>query len=88
MQGPVGRWQYEVRDMGDPLLFIESIPYSETRAYVGIVLRNYWMYEKQAGVRSQSAKGLAEGLWPRFPNADHVELVQISPDGYMSPGGQ
>lgn len=74
---PVSRWNYKVKDGGDPLLFIESIPYWETRAYVGIILRNYWMYEKQAGVVSKSAQGLAQGLWPRFPHAGGMELVRV-----------
>ena len=64
---PVARWATEVRDNGDPLLFIESIPYWETRGYVGIVLRNYWMYEAQAGKPSVSRAELAQGKWPRFP---------------------
>jgi soluble lytic murein transglycosylase len=64
---PVARWATEVRDGGDPLLYIESIPYWETRGYVGIVLRNYWMYEAQAGKPSQSRKDLVAGRWPRFP---------------------
>lgn len=75
---PVGRWNQEIQDQGDPLLYIESIPYSETRAYVGIVMRNYWMYETQSGIESQSAFGLAQGLWPKFPNAQGVELVRIN----------
>ena len=74
---PVSRWNEKVRDHGDPLLFIESIPYWETRAYVGIILRNYWMYEKQAGVNSKSATGLAQGMWPRFPHAGGIELVRL-----------
>jgi len=74
---PVSRWNEKVRDNGDPLLFIESIPYWETRAYVGIILRNYWMYEKQAGVNSKSATGLAQGMWPRFPHAGGIELVRL-----------
>lgn len=85
---PVGRWNSEVRDNGDPLLYIESIPYSETRAYVGIVLRNYWMYEAQAGIASQSAFGLAQGLWPRFPTSQGVELVRINaPDNRGNQSG-
>src|SRR3546814_11622037 len=59
---PVGRWNYEVHDNGDPLLFIESIPYYETRAYVTIVMRNYWMYQKQAGDETNSHTSLAHGL--------------------------
>lgn len=78
---PVGRWNYEVRDQGDPLLFIESIPYYETRAYVGIILRNYWMYERQAGVRPQSAAGLAQGYWPRFPDQRGIEFVRAGSGG-------
>lgn len=74
---PVSRWNEKVRDNGDPLLFIESIPYWETRAYVGIILRNYWMYERQAGVISKSATGLAQGMWPRFPHAGGTELVRL-----------
>jgi soluble lytic murein transglycosylase len=64
---PVARWATEIRDNGDPLLYIESIPYWETRGYVGIVLRNYWMYEAQAGKPSESRKDLVAGRWPRFP---------------------
>ncbi|WP_425500366.1 lytic transglycosylase domain-containing protein [Pontixanthobacter rizhaonensis] len=64
---PVGRWNSEIRDQGDALLYMESIPYWETRGYVAIVMRNYWMYERQAGGASESRKALAEGQWPGFP---------------------
>ncbi len=65
--GAVQRWNSEVRDNDDPLLFMESIPYVETRGYVSIILRNYWMYEKQAGIQSASARALSQNLWPQFP---------------------
>jgi soluble lytic murein transglycosylase len=64
---PVGRWKTEVRDQGDPLLWMESLPYWETRGYVNIVMRNYWMYERQAGGASESREALAQGMWPTFP---------------------
>ncbi len=64
---PVSRWNYEIRDQGDPLLWMESIPYWETRGYVAIVMRNYWMYERAAGLDSPSRRALAEGRWPVFP---------------------
>ncbi len=67
---PITRWNSEVRDQGDPLLYMESIPYWETRGYVGIVMRNYWMYERQADAASSSRKALAEGKWPTFPGLD------------------
>ncbi len=64
---PVTRWNGEIRDQGDALLYMESIPYWETRGYVAIVMRNYWMYERQAGGSSESRKALAQGQWPGFP---------------------
>ncbi|MEP7349031.1 MAG: lytic transglycosylase domain-containing protein [Sphingorhabdus sp.] len=64
---PVTRWNSEIRDHGDPLLFIESIPYWETRGYVSIILRNYWIYEMRENKASGSMNGLAQYLWPRFP---------------------
>ena len=73
---PIARWQSEIRDNGDPLLYMESIPYWETRGYVGIVLRNYWMYEAQQGKPSVSRAALAQGKWPRFPDSkDRTRLT-------------
>jgi DNA topoisomerase IA len=73
---PIARWQSEIRDNGDPLLYMESIPYWETRGYVGIVLRNYWMYEAQQGKPSVSRAALAQGKWPRFPDGkDRTRLT-------------
>ncbi len=66
---PISRWNSEIRDYDDPLLYMESIPYWETRGYVAIVMRNYWMYERSAGVSSPSRRALAQGRWPEFPQA-------------------
>jgi soluble lytic murein transglycosylase-like protein len=75
---PVGRWNSEVRDQGDPLLYMESIPYWETRGYVAIVMRNYWMYERQAGGASDSRMALAQGMWPTFPELAGGGAVRLS----------
>ena len=64
---PVSRWNTEINDQGDPLLWMESIPYWETRSYVAIVMRNYWMYLRQAQADAPSRVELAENDWPRFP---------------------
>ena len=64
---PVARWESEIRDAGDPLLYIESIPYWETRGYVAVVMRNYWMYLRQADAPAPSRIDLAENDWPQFP---------------------
>jgi soluble lytic murein transglycosylase len=65
---PVMEWNAIVKDGGDPLLYIESIPYWETRGYVTTVMRNYWMYEAKDGrLNSPSREALALGKWPKFP---------------------
>jgi len=64
---PVARWNSEINDQNDPLLWMESIPYWETRSYVAIVMRNYWMYLRQADAAAPSRTDLAENDWPQFP---------------------
>lgn len=78
---PVTRWNYEVRDQGDPLLWMESLPYWETRGYVNIVLRNYWMYERQAGGSSETRSVLAQGMWPTFPDLAGARGVRLGAYG-------
>lgn len=76
---PVARWNAEINDQGDPLLWMESIPYWETRGYVAIVMRNYWMYERAAGVQSPSRRALAQGRWPEFPRAASTRSASLAP---------
>jgi soluble lytic murein transglycosylase len=75
---PVSRWNLEIRDNGDPLLFVESIPYWETRGYVAIILRNYWIYEMRSGKNGGSMTGLAQYMWPRFPDRKGSSSVRIA----------
>ena len=75
--GSVVNWNARGRDRGDPLLFIESIPFVETRAYVAIVLRNYWMYQRQSGAKPESLKAIAQGMWPRFPGLPGRTAVRL-----------
>ena len=64
---PVGRWNY-INVKGDPLLWIESLPYWETRYYVPSVLRNMWVYQQLEGSPQPSLKALAQHQWPAFPD--------------------
>jgi len=83
---PVEAWNAQARDGGDPLLYIESIPFWETRGYVITVLRNYWMYEGQTGkTASPSRVALSQGLWPRFPGMAGASSVRLSSSA-MNPG--
>jgi soluble lytic murein transglycosylase-like protein len=75
---PVSRWNSEINDQGDPLLWMESIPYWETRGYVAIVMRNYWMYERQAGAISPSRQALAQGMWPIFPDLSSSRMAGLN----------
>ncbi|MDE2302760.1 MAG: lytic transglycosylase domain-containing protein, partial [Sphingomonadales bacterium] len=80
---PVARWNTEIHDGGDPLLWIESVPYWETRGYIATVLRNYWMYERQAGGPSESREALAAGLWPTFPGLAGSRAVRVAGNDRM-----
>ncbi|MFL6801252.1 MAG: transglycosylase SLT domain-containing protein [Sphingomicrobium sp.] len=63
---PVARWA-AINDRGDPLLWIESIPYWETRYYVPAVLRNMWVYQGLNHEGTPTLKAIAEHRWPAFP---------------------
>lgn len=62
---PVGRWA--VNDRGDPLLWIESMPFWETRFYVPAVMRNLWVYQGFANTPTVTLTELAQHRWPSFP---------------------
>lgn len=74
--GSIQKWNTTLRDNGDPLLFIESIPFVETRHYVEVVMRNYWMYQLRAGQQPTSIDALASGLWPKFPGMPGATAVK------------
>ncbi len=65
---PVARWA-TINDRGDPLLWIESIPYWETRYYVPSVLRNMWVYQGLNREDTATLKAMAEHRWPTFPTS-------------------
>ncbi len=83
--GSVQRWNASLDDRGDPLLFIESIPFKETRHYVEVVLRNYWMYQLRDGVKPASMDALAANLWPKFPGMPGAAGVKLSPRPVVAP---
>lgn len=82
---PVSRWNTQIRDGGDPLLWMESVPYWETRGYVATVFRNYWMYERQAGGPSESRQALAQGMWPTFPGLAGGQALRMASKTAFSP---
>ena len=69
-------WQRTLGAADDPLLFLESIPTTETRVYIKTVLANLWTYRARLAQGQPSLGDLARGHWPvyvgldRFPVAD------------------
>lgn len=76
--GKLAKWRKTLPEGMDPLLFIESIPYIETRAYVQHVLANYWIYRRQLGKQSPEIARLTAGIWPS--SAEGVaQLAAVTP---------
>jgi soluble lytic murein transglycosylase-like protein len=66
--GPVAasKWVGTIKDGGDPLIFIESIPNAATRRFVQQVLADSWIYAEQIGDVPASLTALAEGHAPQL----------------------
>ena len=64
--GNLKRWQKHLSALQDPLLFIESLPFKETRHFIRQVLLNYWIYQSQFQQSPCSASSLAHGHWPAY----------------------
>lgn len=58
--GNLARWQRNASESAkDPLLFLESIPAAETRAFVERVMVNYWIYSIRMGKDIPSLEAVA-----------------------------
>lgn len=69
--GNVKKWLSDGLGANDPMLFIESIPFSETRKYVKNVLANMWMYRSRYGESAPGLNAMANDLWP-------IEVASVS----------
>lgn len=81
---PVARWSSTLGG-GDPLLWIESIPYWETRYYVPSVLRNLWVYQGLAKAETPTLSALTQHRWPAFPTS-RTNLAAVT--DVKQPGGE
>ncbi len=69
--GNLAKWKKRVlRISKDPLMFIESIPASETRDFIERVLSNLWMYRERLGQPTPSLDALAAGDLPVYKALD------------------
>ena len=76
--GNLERWRRDPQTAKDPLLFIETIPSGETRAFIEHVLANLWIYRHRLGQSSPSLDSLAAGQWPGNDGDDRgpVEIAE------------
>ena len=68
--GNLRKWERNVPHGDDPLLFIESLPSRETRAFVERILTNLWIYRDRLGQKSPSLDDIVAGRWPRYEAQD------------------
>ena len=65
--GALTRWLgTKGSSLNDPLLFIESMPVPETRAYVKRMMTYHWMYRRRMGNDAKSLDETAVGEWPTY----------------------
>ena len=62
----VKKWLDKNNYENDPLLFVEMIPWRETRLYVKKVVANYWIYNSRRGLKSKSLEQLKHNQWPEM----------------------
>ena len=70
--GNLAKWLPAARHRGDALLFIEAIPFDETRAHVQRVLAYSWIYASRLGLPAPSLDQLVQGDFPRFMSPQEV----------------
>lgn len=75
--GNLRKWKNELDSISnDPLLFIESIPMAETRAFVEHVMAFYWIYRMRLDQPTPSLQAVAEGAWPKYVMMDGSKTYQ------------
>ncbi|MCP4355315.1 MAG: lytic transglycosylase domain-containing protein [Proteobacteria bacterium] len=71
--GNVKKW-VKKNKVDNPVEFIESIPFHETRGYVKKVMANYWVYRTKFGRNINSLKLMSKNRWPK----DRYSIVYSS----------
>ena len=74
--GNVSKWLDRDDSLGDWLLFMESIPIFETRAYVEHVLENLWVYRARFGQPSPSLDAMVVGEAPTYVRRERELAAQ------------
>jgi soluble lytic murein transglycosylase-like protein len=64
--GNLNIWKERFANVDDPLLFIELVPFGETRGYVERVMANYWIYSLRMGFGVATLDAVAAGAPARY----------------------
>ena len=81
--GNLATWKARFAGIDDPLLFIELIPYQETRGYVEKVMANYWIYSLRldaGGNGIATLDAVAAGHPAQYARATNRDLSHDSND--------
>ena len=70
--GNLSKWLRKAKFDSDPLLFVESIPWRESRLFVERVMTNFWIYRERFSQDSPSLDAVATGHWPIYFNLDNA----------------
>ncbi len=73
------RWRRLVKYGNDPLLYVETIPITETRVYIHEVARNFWVYQIRMGQTPHTLRHVATGNWPIHRPETAVISADASP---------
>jgi len=76
--GTVSRWMQAIKPGDDALLFLESMPFRETRSLVEHVMTNFWAYRNRFGQSSPSLDAVAAGRWPMYDAPE--SKARMTPD--------
>jgi soluble lytic murein transglycosylase-like protein len=76
--GRVASWQNAFGIERDPMLFLETIPFSETRIYAKKVLANLWNYRARLGQESPSLEAMVANRWPAYQAFDGVASLHAA----------
>jgi soluble lytic murein transglycosylase-like protein len=78
--GNLAKWDRRSATMEDSLMFIESIPATETRNFIERVLANLWIYRLRLGQDSPSLDAIAAGERPLYENLD-AKMAKLTKNG-------
>jgi len=76
----VERWQKARKKGADPLMFIESLPWRETRELIEQVVADYWIYKLRFGHDTPSLDAVAGNKWPTYEGKREKVAVKDGKD--------